>query len=170
VSIPVSNSSDRPLTAGEHEVIELPNVLAEKAGAFRASQIDSDRLDRTIARVIRNYAEVAAPRLTEMRECWERIRTGRSLPDDVKLFAKRAHDFKGEGASFGFPLVTEISRSLCLLLECGAATVAKAHPPIEAHVAAIEAVLKNNIQGDGGEIGRAIVADLRKAVRKAGPS
>lgn len=166
---PLSKPSDRPLAAGEHELVEIPNTLAQKAGAFRASQIDSERLDRTIARVIRNYAEIAAPRLTEMRQCWERIKSGAAHPDDVKLFGQRAHDFKGEGASFGFPLVTEICRSLCLLIEMGATTVTKAHPPIEAHIGAIEAVLKNGIEGDGGEIGQVIIADLKKAVRKVGP-
>lgn len=162
------DGAERPLAPGQHEIVEVPNLLVEKAGAFRAARIDSDRLDRTIARVIRNYAEIAAPRLVEMRQCWERIKAGQAQTDDVKLFGQRAHDFKGEGASFGFPLITEIGRSLCLMIECGATTVPKAHPPIEAHVAAIEAVLKNDIQGDGGAVGKAIVADLWTAVRKVG--
>lgn len=160
----------RPLAPGQHEIIEPSNELAKKAGAFRADRVDSDRLDRTIARVIRNYAEISLPRLDEMRRAWELIKASEAEPETVKRFGQLAHDLKGEGTSFGYPLVTEIARSLCLLIECGATAVLRAHPPIEAHVSAIEAVLRNRIEGEGGEIGQAIVDDLRNSVRKIRPA
>lgn len=82
-----------------------------------------------------------------------------------------AHDMKGQGGSFGFPLVTHIGQSLCRLLhgraagvrdvgiEAGEASLAL----VEIHLKALRLVLEKSIRGEGGEIGQRLVERLQTA-------
>lgn len=165
---PAAVGPERPLAPGEHEILDPPNALARKARGFRATRVDTDRIDREIASLVQNYANHAMPQLASMREIWDRLRQGQGSDADVKAFHRLVHDLKGEGGSFGFPLLSKIGGTLCLLLEYGAATLPAAFSTVEAHVAALETVLRQRIKGDGGEVGQSIVAGLQTAVRKVG--
>jgi hypothetical protein len=60
----------------------------------------------------------------------------------------RAHDAKGLGGTYGFPLVTEISASLCLLLESPENRAKAATRPalIEAHVDAVRVMVAQKVK------------------------
>ncbi|MFZ5790549.1 MAG: Hpt domain-containing protein [Pseudomonadota bacterium] len=83
-----------------------------------------------------------------------------------------AHDMKGQGGSFGFPLVTQIGHSLCCLLHGRAAGRREIGLPIdeadlalvEIHLKALRLVLEKSVRGEGGEIGRRLVERLQAAV------
>ncbi len=81
-----------------------------------------------------------------------------------------AHDIKGQGASFGYDLMTEVAGSLCELLRGRAALDLAEVEAAGAHIAALEDVLARGLTGDGGEDGRALLAALepaRTAARRA---
>jgi hypothetical protein len=81
-----------------------------------------------------------------------------------------AHDIKGQGATFNFALVTGIAGSLCRYLERTAEIGGAGHPTaadpeiVAAHVAALRAVIRNGIKGDGGPLGQDVAAGLARAV------
>ena len=81
-----------------------------------------------------------------------------------------AHDMKGQGGSFGYDLVTRIGNSLCRFLEkadvADEAAFDKAYRVMEAHVGALKVVVAQHVKGDGGDIGRQLVAGLQKAVER----
>lgn len=83
------------------------------------------------------------------------------------------HDIKGQGATFDFTLVTGIAASLCRYLErtaeIGGANDALAADPeiVSAHVAALRAVVQNEVRGDGGPLGRQVEGELAKAVQRS---
>jgi len=72
-----------------------------------------------------------------------------------------SHNLKGQGGSFGYPLITQIGLSLNLMLKdldtCGqeCAEIALAH------VRALSTVLEMNIKGGGGPGGHALVQRLK---------
>lgn len=75
-----------------------------------------------------------------------------------------AHDIKGMGGSFGFPLMTDFGTSLCHYLRSlpdGTPLIAGI---IEAHLAAMDLVLKDGIRGPGDEREQALVASLAQMV------
>jgi len=73
-----------------------------------------------------------------------------------------AHDIKGQGATFGYKLVTDIAAMLCRYLQ-NAASVGSYDPDvIEAHVQALKTVVDNRVKGDAGELGREILATLHE--------
>jgi len=122
-------------------------VLAPGAG------LDLSAIDR---------AEQALDKLSVRFEGWildevERLQNAR---DDVdthgyngdfadELF-RAAHDLKGQGMTFGYPLVTYVAGSLCKLLEVLGATETSKAPIdlIDHHVDAIRAIVRDRIKGN----------------------
>ena len=84
--------------------------------------------------------------------------------DDVFAIA---HDIKGMGASFGFPLMTEIGTTLCHYLKTYPKDIPASKPVVEAHTKAMKVVLDNSITGNGGEKGAALTARLAEITKTA---
>ena len=78
-----------------------------------------------------------------------------------------AHDLKGQGASFGFPLVTKIGQSLCILTRDRMRDYgAKEFDLAKAHLDAIDLVLTKGIKGEGGKVGTDLAARLELKVKE----
>jgi hypothetical protein len=70
------------------------------------------------------------------------------------------HNIKGQGASFGYPLVTRIGQSLCRLIAPPRALDDAALKIAQAHLDALKLVLEKKIAGKGGEVGDKLAARL----------
>jgi chemotaxis protein histidine kinase CheA len=71
-----------------------------------------------------------------------------------------AHNIKGMGSSFGFPLMTSVGSILCTYLQAlddGRVATASI---VAAHLKAMDTILKNRILGNGGPEGEALIARL----------
>jgi chemotaxis protein histidine kinase CheA len=79
---------------------------------------------------------------------------------------KLAHDMRGQGGSFGFPLMTRIANSFCRFIEGLASIDQGALDICMAHVNAMRAILQNNVRGTGGPLGAQIADSLELAVQK----
>ena len=73
-----------------------------------------------------------------------------------------AHDLKGQGTSFGYPLITRIGQSLCRLGHAQAAEPCAAERlrAVAAHVDVLVLILEKRIKGDGGPVGAQLAAKL----------
>ncbi|MCK5575635.1 MAG: Hpt domain-containing protein [Sphingomonadales bacterium] len=78
-----------------------------------------------------------------------------------------AHDVKGMGSSFGFPLMTQIGTTLCHYLKNHPKDIPASKSVVEAHAKAMKVVLDNVITGDGGEKGVALTSRLTEIANKA---
>ena len=103
--------------------------------------------ERAVALLARDYLVWASEDLIKMRLA---LLAGRR--DDLFQFA---HDMKGQGGSFGFPLLTQIAEKLCRSLERGTALVA-----LTPYLDAVETILQAPLRGEGGEAGAALLAEL----------
>lgn len=81
-----------------------------------------------------------------------------------------AHDIKGMGASYGYPLATQIAASLCRLTETAAGkSVVRTSPGLaEAHVDALRAVMRDHIKTAEHPVGRALLGALNAEVERLG--
>jgi hypothetical protein len=70
------------------------------------------------------------------------------------------HNIKGQGTSFGYPLVTRIGQSLCRLVAPGRALDEAGLAVAQAHLDALKLVLAQKIAGKGGEVGDKLAARL----------
>ncbi len=73
-----------------------------------------------------------------------------------------AHDIKGQGATFGYKLVTDIAAMLCRYLQRSAEAGRFDPVVIEAYVQSLKTIVENRVQGDAGELGQEILAALRE--------
>lgn len=83
-----------------------------------------------------------------------------------------AHDLKGLGATYGFPLVTAIAASLCRLTETndGKAVVARDPALARAHVDALRAIVRDGVRAPNHPLGSALRQTLEAGVAKLGVS
>lgn len=83
----------------------------------------------------------------------------------VEELFRVAHDLKGQGASFGYPLVTRIADSLCRLTRDRKLAYEDRHLDLaRSHLNAAQLVLTKEIKGDGGQIGADLAAKLQTRV------
>lgn len=117
------------------------------------------------------YSEAARKDVSELEAQITAILEDRSFWETAcKELRRIVHNVKGQGSSFGYPLMTEIGDSLSLLLKM----IEELHEPqlklIEAHVTAMRLVIEQGIKGNGGEQGRLLVSRLRELVEKLTPN
>lgn len=81
-----------------------------------------------------------------------------------------AHDLKGMGGSYGYPLVTQLASSLCRLIETNAGkAAARANPGlVSAHVDALRAAVRDRITSHEHPVGRALITALEQQVDSLG--
>ena len=89
-----------------------------------------------------------------------------TLPQAIAEIYKCALDLKGQGGGFGYDLITSIGDLLNKFMEARETLSNRDFEIICAHVDAMQAVLRQDIKGDGGKIGNQIVDGLRKLVLK----
>jgi len=81
-----------------------------------------------------------------------------------------AHDLKGMGGTYGFPLATQLAASLCRLIETDAGkAVAQREPAlVRAHVDALRAAVRERIRENTHPVGRILVETLDAQVQRLG--
>ena len=95
-----------------------------------------------------------------------RVRTAGAAPATLQELHRRAHDLKGLGATYGFPLVTRVCAGLCRLLDDGAG----AHAPLsllDAHVDAVRALVRDDVRDPAHPTGLALCEALEAQVAAA---
>ena len=147
-----------------YEQIEVPNRLAQKVGGFRVDPAAVARVQARLEALSAQYPEAAQPDLDRLAGLWQRLRGGSE--EEAEAFRRIAHDFKGQGASLGYPLISDIGASLGDLLRGADLSTELVKQAVDQHIAALGAVLHNRITGDGGDHGRALSAGLRRLVEK----
>jgi len=111
--------------------------------------------EAAVARLGAAYLTWADADIRALTACFARLDDASSPDAMADLFAI-AHNMKGQGTTFGYPLVTRIAQALCRLIEQAPDAVAA----IGAHVAALARVVGERLEGDGGEAGRSLLEDL----------
>jgi hypothetical protein len=79
-----------------------------------------------------------------------------------------AHNIKGQGSSFGYPLVTRIGHSLCTLVRQERDFSDADLGVMQAHLDALRLILTKDIKGEGGETGAKLAARLENMVKTPG--
>ena len=151
------------------QVINPPNTLAGKVSSTGGPELD------TIVR----EAEEALVDLQESYTVWVRqdldmldrlvslAATDRiDAPAKLREIHNTAHDIKGQGATFEFPLLTHVASSLCTLLSDNDKCDEKLLALIRLHIDAMNVVIKDNIRGMGGVQGKQLVEMLHTAIGK----
>ncbi len=106
----------------------------------------------------REHLIAAGQRLAELRSAYaagpDRLETARDL------YAS-GHDLKGQAATFGYELVTEVADLLCDILRPGELVQVTALNVVDKHIETLLNLIDQDFQGSGGETGQAVLQHLR---------
>lgn len=114
-----------------------------------------DWVGDTFAELLRTIAETTDLIVEKRLNHWEKIN-------------RISHELKGQGGTFGYPLISVIAKSL---QECTRSKTPMGDNNVKilkAHADAMQAVIKGRIGGDGGQIGRDLIQGLQAAIAKHG--
>lgn len=148
------------------EMFMPPNTLKSKIGgampaldeeAIKRAEAALDQLSGQFGEWLQSEVEL----LQEARNC---LKSGELDAGKVDGFHTRAHDLKGQGTTYRFPLVTALAGSLCKLIEYLPEPNALPLQLVDAHVDAIRAVVRGNIQDPNDPLGVALLKELNVRV------
>ncbi len=97
--------------------------------------------------LMEEYQGWAVDDLTKLWQAFEASVDGTPSPAQILQMFEIAHGIRGEGGSFGFPLVSVISDSLCKLLEGKKSISRPEQEVIKVHILAMRAVFRQNLNG-----------------------
>lgn len=73
-----------------------------------------------------------------------------------------AHDMKGQGATFGYDLITDIGNHLCRYIERQEKFEKIEMDVIKIHVDALRQIIDQKLIADGGQIGQTLKANVER--------
>ncbi len=152
----------------------LSNRLRDKLGNFALKgQVDFDpeiieAAEARIQAMVGDYTTWVETYISRLAEAQQALAEGlggsRKHMADINGIA---HELRGQGGIFDYPLITELGKSLYRATEdAGEYVSANKAKLIGAHVDAIRTVFKKKIKGDGGEVGVALMHEIEAAVKR----
>lgn len=149
----------------EHDRPAAAACLADKIGPVRFDDDDVRAVEGVIARFAAEHKDMVRESVATLATQWQDCKESLDQAA-VERCIGIAHDLGGFGQMLGFPLVTQLCRSLNRFLRLPPAVLPRAREVAEIHVAALRAVAAMGITGDGGAIGRQIADELARAIKK----
>ena len=90
---------------------------------------------------------------------------GLNAENSEKLYIS-AHDLKGLGTTYQFPIITRLAASLCRLIDEPARRAKAPLLIIDAHIDAIKAAVRANIRDDTHPVGKTLAEELEANVKQ----
>lgn len=152
----------------------MRNRLSEKAGgigtkgalgSFPAEMIEEAQESfETMTSDYPDWVQATLNQLTKLVEVAAESPDRRmSMFKEIQIIA---HDMKGQGGTFGYPLITTFGDSLYNFTGPNAGTTDNHIAIIKAHADAMRATITARIQGDGGDIGQQLKTMLATAIKQ----
>jgi CheY-like chemotaxis protein len=163
----------KPKAPSDVWYFRLPNTLKEKAGGagFKgAAEIPLDFLEEAeqqLERAALDFTTWALDYVSKLTKlCAQALEAdaevGRgSYFGDINLLAL---ELRGQGGTFGYPLISTFGKMLYNATLEGCREDDNALGIVKAHIDAMGAVLREKVSGDGGQVGRALLVSLKKAI------
>jgi len=104
--------------------------------------------------LIEGYQGWAVDDLEDLWRAFQDAADKKAGPADIRQMFDIAHEIRGQGGTFGFPLITAISDSLCKYLDQRKEMAARAGEVVRVHILAMKAVFRQELKGDQGALGR----------------
>lgn len=150
------------------QTITPPNPLDKAKSGSGPVKIDPNILrqaEQAVDELQGDYPSWAQKDIDGLRAAVASARTDpETLPQAIAEIYKCALDLKGQGGGFGYDLITAIGDLLTKFMEEREKVSPRDFEIICAHVDAMQAVIRQDIKGDGGKIGNHIVDGLSELV------
>ena len=149
------------------QVIRPPNALKAKVGGgFGIDAGAIARAEEALKAMSTQFGQWLQDEIDKLDKAQADIRAKGYSPETAEALYFRAHDLKGLGATYQYPLVTRMAASLCKMLDDPTKRMAAPVMILDAHVDAIRAVVRDGIQTDDHPTGRVLAEALEARVRE----
>jgi len=156
---------------GKPEIIQPPNHVKDKV-SVTSNGIDLDTLEKAeklIADMQDSYLEWVNEDLRKLQDFENQLDAKTAPRKQVfnDIFSV-AHDVKGQGGSFDYPLMTLIGNYLCRYIEhLGDVEPSDKHVEVvKVHISALRLVIAQRMSGEGGKMGANLIRGLEAAAAK----
>lgn len=153
----------------------IRNVLKEKAGSAEGAPGEPGEIsveaikaaEMEFQKMSEDYPDWVQGLVEELFENHRRcIDTPELRHEKIAVIHDIAHDMKGQGGTFGYPLITDFGESLYKCThkseECSDNLVGL----VKAHIDGMKAVISGRISGDGGDTGEELLGTLNQAIQR----
>lgn len=150
------------------QMIPASNTLKIRVGG-RFGGIDPAALAKAEAALkglASNFGQWMQDELGKLDAARERIRAEGYTAETAENLYFRAHDLKGLGSTYGFPVVTSIAGSLCRLIDDPATRMRAPLFLLDAHIDAIKAAVRGDIRENEHPVAQALLKELDTRVRE----
>lgn len=148
------------------QVIRPPNTLRMKVGGgFGGINAEAiAKAEEALKGMSAQFGQWLQDEITKLEAAQNAIRGEGLNSQTAEALYFRAHDLKGLGSTYQYPLVTRLAGSLCKLLDDPARRAEAPVRLLDAHIDAIRAVVRDQIQTDEHPTGRVLAEALEAEV------
>ncbi len=172
-----NNTKKIRIDGSEVLYFEFTNRLAAKVGGqpqgAELPKLDLEvlrKVEEKITEMAGDYSNWVADEIVNLDRALADLKSPEAnLRQTIAKINRGAHEMRGQGGIFGYPLITEFSKSLFLITNRHFPSLSdNEYELLKAHIDAIKVVIHEKVEGDGGETGRALLTGLQEAIRKYG--
>lgn len=148
------------------QVIRPPNTLRMKVGGGFGG-IDANAIakaEQALQAMSSQFGQWLQDEIVKLDKAQADIRVSGYNAETAEALYFRAHDLKGLGTTYQYPLVTRLAGSLCKLLDDPAKRTTAPVVLLDAHIDAIKAVVRDEIQTDDHPVGKILAETLEARV------
>lgn len=148
------------------EIITPPNMLKVRVGG-PISMLDDDavrRAEEALKELSSNFREWLEDEVQSLEAAHAKLMKATDKPFALGGVYERAHDLKGLGTTYEYPLITRLAGSLCKMIETEELRRLAPLALVDAHVGAIRAAVRDAIKTDEHPIGKALADELERQV------
>lgn len=148
----------------------LKEKAAGAAGFQGGGEISSEKLAEAQAhleKMAEDYPDWVSQLISDLseqhRRCVDTPEKRRTYFEELRRIA---HDMRGQGGTFGYPLISQMAESLYQFTGPNSGMTDNHVEIIKAHIDAMRVVIKDRVKGDGGEVGAQLLESLDQAIKK----
>jgi hypothetical protein len=140
--------------------------LAGVSGVLDAAWIDA--AERQIVAAKFDYEEAVNEDLAKLHAAYEKsLKEPDKRAEHLAALYAVVQTVKGQGSSFGYPLISAIGAQLARYLEDADGKLSDAQMEVvKVHVEAIRLVMQQKMEGEGGAVGKQIMGGLGLVIKK----
>ena len=152
----------------QNPVIQPPSLRLKVGGRFGA--IDPSAIakaEAALKSLSGNFAQWLSEEVIKLDAARQLVHDDGVTAETMETLYLRAHDLKGLGTTYEFPLITRIGASLCRLIDDKDKRLTVSLPLVDAHIDAIKAAVRDSIKTDDHPVGRILIEELERKVAAA---
>ena len=148
------------------EIIQVPNTLRAKVGG-RLGALDQEAIakaEAALADLSSQFETWLTDEIGKLDAVYATIKAQGLTRENADALFYRAHDLKGLGTTYGYPLITRVAGSLCKMMDDENKRTEAPRALVDAHLDAIRAIVRDQIKTDAHPVGEILASTLEQRV------